>query len=429
MKIFRPVMALAMIIFLAGCYPSKEEASRYPSVAIPQYKNTDYYALLSNKNPEVVYNAVCNLAEYAIDIGEMLSKKDADKSKAEYTESKNIYTKVLDLTGSKDPRIQAASLRFLQLFSTNYGPKGELIVPALRVTPRSAQAAYEKIELLTRVALKEGNFDTAILKAFLGDRSWLVSRAAYALVDKLENEKMRSEIIERYKKADTTFERLLMLGALKSNFSESVFVFLSGELLASPDKYIRRMLIDMLPGGKDERAVISWMEENYRKLRDEDMKYLAGSNLFNMEKGFSNRLFAALLRQGYVPEEYFWERLYSYLNDYGGRKERTVEVEEIFQNLKNLENAASLNSAVSKSWAEYKSRRDAESYVDPTLQKEFSQAAGRFRAGRDSAVAVFKKEAESIFARYNLDDKKKAVFLESQDDDLKDYFPEELKKK
>jgi len=428
MKKLRFAIAVIMIIFLAGCYPAKEEASRYPSVAIPEYETMDYYALLSHKNPEVVYNAVCNLMDGAIDIGEMLSKKDADRSRAEYIDSKNIYLKMLDLAGSKDPRIQASSLRFLQLFTTKYGPKGELILPALRVTPRSAQAACEKIELLTRVALKKGNFDTGILKTLLGDRSWLVSRAAYALVDKLESEDVRAEIIGRYKKTNITFEKLLMLWALKTNFSDNVFAFLSGELLSSPDRHIRRMVIDMLSGGESEGVVIAWVEANYQKLRDEDMKYLVSSNLYNMENGFSNRLFTALLQKGFIPEDNFCERLYSSLKEREGEKERSKEAEAAFQNLKKLEEVARSNPAASKSWTAYKSRRDAERYVDPLLQKEFNRSAGRFKAESAGAVSRFKAEAAAMFAKYNIDGKAKTVFLELQDSDLKEYFAEDLKK-
>ena len=72
-------IALILVICLAalcGC-DGKEEASRYPSVLIPEYSTKDYYILLSDKSPEKVYNAVCNLQSTADTFASRLSSDKA----------------------------------------------------------------------------------------------------------------------------------------------------------------------------------------------------------------------------------------------------------------------------------------------------------------------------------------------------------------
>ncbi len=415
---------LIMASVMSGCFPAREAASRYPSVQIPDYGPKDYRELLSNKNPEIAYNAICNLMSSAPDIGKLLSDKDADRSSARYIESRDIYTKILALTASKDGRIQAAALRFLQLFTTDYKATGELILPAFMVSPRSPQASYEKVELLCRVAVREFNIDEKILSAFLGDRSWLVSRASYALVDKLESENARAAIIKKYRKTAGQFEKAIMLNAFRTRFSGNDFEFLTGELLRSQDAHIRRAVIGILPGGADEVAVISWLGDNFRKLRSEDLQYLVSSNLSDMDAGFSNRLFSAMLKNGFVPQDDFYEKLYAGLENYEKTAKRNEEEESAYLNLKRLVEALNANPVSADAWKDFNDRKEAENYVDPAFRIEFDAAVDSFKLGSGEAAARFKDEAQALFTKYDIDKDKRDSLMQ-----LNGMDPDEISKR
>src|SRR3990167_674143 len=90
-KVFFLVL-MGCLLFFAGC--KTDDFSRYPSLSIPQYSQEDYDSLLSNHNPEIVYNAVCILGTQAEDIGKTLKNKKADRDAPEFKKALDIYQKI-----------------------------------------------------------------------------------------------------------------------------------------------------------------------------------------------------------------------------------------------------------------------------------------------------------------------------------------------
>ena len=77
------IVLLAMCLTLmAGC--NEERFSRYPSVEVPEYEQMDYVCDLSNSDPELVYNAICNLGSDATEYSKALCAEDADPASSEY---------------------------------------------------------------------------------------------------------------------------------------------------------------------------------------------------------------------------------------------------------------------------------------------------------------------------------------------------------
>ncbi|MGE5197231.1 MAG: hypothetical protein ACM3IL_01855 [Deltaproteobacteria bacterium] len=136
------VILLMMGLFLIpGCGPS-EDYYRYPFVAIPGYEMKDYYALLSHRQSEIVYNAICNLIGDGASIGQKLSDKKADKNSQEYIISLKVYKKIVELLSYRDAKIQAAGLKFLERMSTQYGSNSEVITQILSVRSGSPNVKY-----------------------------------------------------------------------------------------------------------------------------------------------------------------------------------------------------------------------------------------------------------------------------------------------
>ena len=67
----RTMLLVSGLILIAGC-GEEESYSRYPSVSIPAFTSDDYIEQLSSEDPEVIYNAVCNLADSAREMGNAL---------------------------------------------------------------------------------------------------------------------------------------------------------------------------------------------------------------------------------------------------------------------------------------------------------------------------------------------------------------------
>ncbi|MGE5197230.1 MAG: hypothetical protein ACM3IL_01850, partial [Deltaproteobacteria bacterium] len=113
------------------------------------------------------------------------------------------------------------------------------------------------------IAARGYKIDPAVVRKFLQNRNWLVSRQAYSLVNRLEDEQLRIEFIKKYGSTRAEFEKLLILSALKNNFSDSVFQFLAKEMTSSQNQKIRHVIFDMLGSAKDKQKVLEWSNMHF----------------------------------------------------------------------------------------------------------------------------------------------------------------------
>ncbi|MFH0790554.1 MAG: hypothetical protein V2A64_02885 [Candidatus Omnitrophota bacterium] len=405
------IIVILNLLLILGCN-KEEEVSRYPAIAIPQYSTGDYYRLLSDKNPEIVYNAVCNLSEDAVSIASVLSDKESDKNSENYIRSLNVFRKILQLLESKDEKIIASSLRFLQLFSANYDKQGELIEPVLKINSSSINVQYEQVIALSRVTSKDSKIDEVSLRKFLNHKSWLVSRAAYSLINSLEDARIRMDLIKKYKSGDNEFEKLLILTALENNFSDYIFEFLAGEMLSTASDKIKTRIFRMLKSAQDKAKVLSWLDNNYEKLTQQDLVSLAGCYGRSYDD-FSASLSILLIKKGLIPDTDFLKHLSESITEYQNKKELSAGEKNELNNMLNIEREILANNILRDKWL---SLKPPEPQINKQMQEEY-----------DNAVDQFVAKSGEIFKKYNLDDEKKKSFLESLSL-LKEGLVSELKK-
>ncbi|MDD5173963.1 MAG: hypothetical protein PHV48_03970, partial [Candidatus Omnitrophica bacterium] len=306
------VLLILCFIFL-GCFENKDDLSRYPKVAIPGYTAKDYYVFLFDKDSELVYNAVCNMIEEADSMGSILSDKKADNKSDRYILASNTYKRMVELLKSRDDRIVSACLRFLQIFGRKYDKKEELIEPVLKIGRRRQNVRYEKLVTLSAIVSKNSPVSDEFLKRSLIDRSWLVSRATYDLIDRLENEKMRSMLSARYALTAAEYEKLLILTSMRHGLSSGIFAFLGKEALETKNVKIKNLILRSLRNARNTFEALEWVDDNYEKLSSGDIKEMrAGTTI---DDDFTSLLYGVCIRKGWVPDNDFfmdmYERIYT----------------------------------------------------------------------------------------------------------------------
>ncbi|MFH1045601.1 MAG: hypothetical protein V1727_01400 [Candidatus Omnitrophota bacterium] len=414
MRNFILFAVIAMLMFTSGCTPeSREEFSRYPAIEIPGYTEKDYYALLTDKNPTIVYNAVCNLGEFASSIAGLLSNDKVDKNSEQYILYSNIYQKITQLLQSRDRRIILSALRFLQLFGLDYKPKAELVEPILKIRSSAPSVNFEQLEALRRITSKDLPLKEDFVTKALKNRSWLVARSAYGLINALESEHLRQKIIESYKNTTDEMERLLMLNALKKRFSEGVFNFLSQELLSSQSEKIRLEIVNMLENAADENIVLTWLENNYARLPNDVAVNLFKRHCNDIKDGFSRQIVILLIKNGYALEEkhyldWGWEILK--YETYGELDDKDKEHQSA---LKQIEQAILAQEGPKAQWLSTMAKLEKKVILGQKMKTAY-----------DNAIDVFLQNAAVVIQESSLSPEEQKEFLEELKK-LKDFLPGE----
>ena len=392
---------LTFCLILQGCFEGKEELSRYPKITIPGYTAQNYDVFLYDKNNELVYNAVCNLIEDAGSMGSVLSDKKADKKSENFILASNTYKRVVELLKSDDDRIVSACLRFLQIFGSKYDKKEELIGPVLKIGKRKENVRYEQLVTLGVMASRDSSVSDEFLKKLLADRSWLVSRAAYNLVNSLENDGIRLMLIARYASTAAEHEKLLILTSMRDGFSSGVFAFLSREAIETKNKKIKNLIFSSLRNARDTSEVLKWVEENYGKFSSEDIKEMRGSS--TIDDDFTSALYGVCIRKGWVPDNDFfadmYERVFIASNAVG--ENPSEDDNKRRANVQKLEGEIADNKATADKWQELKAGRDI------LAKSVYSEVKSEY----DVMVAQFKEKMGGILDKHNVDPTKKEEFL------------------
>lgn len=397
------------IIF--GCYGEKKEYSRYPSISVAGYLKEDYCKLLSDKNPEVVYNAICNLLPEADSIGRLLSDDKADKNSKEHIFVSNTFTKIIELLKSKDDRILSSNLRFLQLFSDGYSKKKDLIVPVLKIKSKSANVQYEQVMLLSEITSKDSKIDPLVLKRFLNNKSWLVSRATYFLINALQDETIRLELVKRYKSIDNEMEKLLILNAFEDKFSDDVFKLLRDELISTKSDKIKNEIFGMLGNGQDEKKVIEWLDKNYENFPKKDIDTLVNMYDRDLSDKFSNSLFIIFAKKDFVPKDDFLKKLISSIKTSEAEKEPSAQQKEELKDLLSLKEALLANAPIKEKWQAVEAKLNEEGMLYEKMDDEYGRAVDQF---------AFK--IDEILKKYKIAEDKRKEFLKNNIYSLKESF-------
>jgi len=394
------VLTAMSLLGISNC--NEEGFSRYPSVSVPEFANEDYYNQLSGKNTEVVYNAVVNLGEQAARLSKLLSDDKANKNSPEYITAEKIYHKIVTLLNSSDSKVAAASLRFLQLFSANYSKKAELLGPVTKINSNNPQVIYEQMMMLERIAGKDTVIDNSLLRKFLDSPSWIVSRSSYLLVNKLENENLRKELIARYKTLSNEQEKLLILNAFKTRSGDSDVDFFFSEIESTKNSKIRYAIYDILGNCKDREKALAWFTQNYEKITPDDRSYLFKHYAATMEEYFSSRLLAILLSNGFMPGTDFIKVLGDRLDAYSEKTALSPQEKEYLYDLKIIEKALIDGKTMAVYWQSLSLERKAINDKIAKLQVEYNAVAV------DAAAKI-----DAIFKKYGVSEKMRKEYLEN----------------
>lgn len=398
-KIFLSSMAVCFLL-ISGCY--KEEFSRYPFISIPQFEGADYLNLLSDKNPEIVYNSIVNLGGQAEEMGVTLSDEKVDKNSTKYITALHTYKKIVGLLNSRDTRVAIASLRFLQIFGNKYKAKPEVGKPVLQVRNNNPQVVYEQITLLCAVADKDLNIPDATLREFLNNPSWVVSRSAYALVNSLEHDRLRRELINKYRVMHDEKEKLLILTALQNKFSDYVADFLFTELLTTKSNKIRDKIFNMLDSGKNQEKVLSWVDKNYNRILAVGGEYLFVLHAGKVHKKFSSRLLGIFINGNFAVDKKFLEQLNKNIEECKVKKELSPADRGNFDNLLEIEKALLANKLLAEQWRALRKKTEIRDTELTALQNEY-----------DPIVKDFAIKADSVFEKYNISSEKRQEIKQS----------------
>lgn len=397
-------LLLLSIVLFPGCYRDNTELSRYPKVAVPGYAAKDYYLFLYNKNDDLKYNAICNLIEDAGSIASTLSDKKADKRSPKFVLAALTYKRIVELLQSSDENIVSAALRFLQLFGPQYDKKEDLVVPVLKIRSRGRNSRYEQVVTLSAIASKNSPVSDLFLEKSINDPSWLISRAAYGLVNSLENDRIRTMLITRYRLTDAEYEKLLILMSMRNGLSRGVFAFLSKEALETKSEKIREQILGIIKNALDTAEVLQWVDKNYERLSSKGIERI--NNYSSLDNDFTSALYRICIRKGWVPGNDFFEQLYekSELTEDVSKDEKLSKADILRRrdNIKNLEKEVVGNKAAADKWVAYKRKKEI-----------FAKSVySEIKVEYDATVKQFSERLASILDKHNVDPDKKKEFAD-----------------
>jgi len=286
------------LAFMSGCGEEKEEFSRYPSVQVPIYCIDGYIRNLSNENPELAYNAICNLGIFAEHFGEMLSADDAEPDSAEYKQAEEAYRSICEQLDSKNPYAVAASLRFLQLFVKKYEAKDELLKSVIQIESDYVLVQFEQATLLKRLVTENSRLPEPLLRNLLKSSSWIVIQTTYELIGRLHDEPLRKELIHRYQNTTDAGESSILLEAISHQLKPEEARMLEADMLSTESPKMRELISMVLADHADVPGVRSWLCDRYEKFSPEDRK-----RIFSETKDLDLQF--AYLAMDYDPGEKF----------------------------------------------------------------------------------------------------------------------------
>ncbi len=363
-------------------------------VGVPGYEPKDYVADLSHANPEIVFNAVSVLCPMADKIETAMSKPGETNSYLSHATAKAAYQGVLPLLKSRDPRLVAVSLRFLQLLGTEEQAKPDLIARIGQIQSTHPLVQFEQVVALTTLATNTTRLPASLTHRLLHSPSWMVSRATYQLIDKLQDETLRVELLTRYPTVSEDREKLLILAAFTRTPGPKAIELLQQELLTSSKEKIRLAAAGLLVSNLDIPGVGEWLATHYPHFSSEAREIIIkGCARSNGDDMAGTELLSRFLIQGYLPDEDLLRWLHSVLQR---------EPETLPDHLQRLERAVRTSPNLGVTWAaEWQKRAQARVRL-AALNQEFPALAQEFTA-----------KAQAMFAKHNIPANKQRRYLES----------------
>lgn len=386
-----PLLLVVCLAIATGC--QDDDPSRYPAVGVPGYELKDYVGDLSHPNPEIVFNAVSVLCPMADKIGTALSKPGETNSYLSHATATAAYQGVLPLLKSRDPRLVAVSLRFLQLLGTEEQTKSDLVARIGQVQSTHPLVQFEQVVALTMLVTNTTRLPASLTHRLLHSPSWMVSRATYPLIDKLQDETLRAELLGRYPSVSEDREKLLILSAFTRAPGPKAIELLQQELLNTSKEKIRLTAAGILASNLSTPAVGEWLATHYPRLIPETRHVIISEcKSSNGDDKNATELISRFLIQGYQPDEGLLAWLHSVLE----REPKTLP-----DHLQRLERAVRTSPTLGVMWAAERQKRAQAQVRFAALNQEFPALAQEFTA-----------KAQAMFTKHKIPDEKQRQYLQ-----------------
>jgi hypothetical protein len=200
---------------------------------------------------------------------------------------------------AKSLKVRLASVHFIKLMGIGYDNKDELVKLLLAVKSGNDFLDFELVSALSYLCSLEAIAGEEYIRAFLASPSWLVSRAAYGLVDVNRNTALRRELIGKYKAEKDEKEKLLLLTSLSSSYENEFAAFIVDELSKTGDDKIRQTLLGILVNPAEIDPCIALIDEQYSNFSAPVIDGLVKNIYANIGSDFNRDLVMLLIRKNY----------------------------------------------------------------------------------------------------------------------------------
>lgn len=407
---FFAFLSVFLILFSSGCTKNaislRPEPIRYQNIPIPDYQKADYELLLTSKNDEVRYNAICNLIQYAADYGRLLSKGQGDdavqaKSPADKGDIENaaqvVETIQSQLTHSNES-LKSAALIFLGEFASTCSEKSKLFEGVLKVHAKKVGTQYEQLNALSVISGPTTAIDPMILNAFLDSASWIIRSKTYLLLARIDSHNVHGRLIKSYRTAAHEFDKILILHAFGNDYGAEVFDLVAHELQKGARQRLKTYCADIFKNTENQVDAIDWLKNNHGSVGDDLLKRIIESYYAEFEKQKGKTFFSKILLSGQerllhaVNQEAFYKSLYDALQKQSGSNE-LARIEASIEGIGLLRN----------SWINCKSKFDQDELLQQQEAAKEANFKQRILPKYNAMLESFLKDTEQLFTEGGLD--------------------------
>jgi hypothetical protein len=301
-----------------------------------------------------------------------------------------VYAGVQKTLQAQSLKVRLASVHFIKLMGQGYDKKDELVELLLAVKSGDDFLDFERVSALNYLCSLDAIAGEKYIRAFLASPSWLVSRAAYGLVNANRNTALRRELIGKYKAEKDETEKLLLLTSLSSSYENEFADFIVEELTKTGDDKIRQTLLGILVDPAEIDPCIAVIDGQYSNFSAPAIASLAENNIYAgfIGSDFHRALAMLLIRKNYdflgdvwgTGEVKLFKMLYDNLIPLEKKTEMNDSDKKKKENLVAVEKSLLENTALAASWKEYKAvKSKAKPWIEQyeSMTKEFLKKTGK----------------------------------------------------
>ena len=263
-------MIFVPLLTIGGCFDEPVETFvRVQYVSLPGYVVGDYENVLLSENDTLRYTAIANLINEAPDYGRDIRPglpepgDEGFESKTEdFHHAQVILGRVKTSLDSPREPIQSAALLFMSNFIGVMSQNDEYCSRVASVTAVGDRALFEQLRLILLHECDAKYITERLIKEGLKSNNWNVHSTALLLLGRIDSQGYQQKVIDDFAKTDGEHDRVLLLQAFTSGYSDASFNFIKQQLIESKPGPMRTALLEILPAHMDPHAVFNWLNES-----------------------------------------------------------------------------------------------------------------------------------------------------------------------